>query len=510
MKKIISYDFGTGGIKASLYTSDGEAEASAFVAYSTEYPHMGWHEQRPDDWWKAFCLSTGRLMAESAVKKNDIECLAISGHSLGVVPLDKNGCLLRRTVPIWSDGRAKAEADAFFRTHDYTQWYYETGNGFPAHLYSAFKLMWYRNHEPEMFSKIHMILGTKDYINYLLTGSYATDQSYASGSGFYNLTAGEYDLNLMRQMDLPSDIFPKIVPSTAIIGTVSEKAAEQTGLSSDVKVICGGVDNACMALGSRGIKDGRAYTSLGSSAWIAITGSKPILSADSYPYVFAHVIPGMYASALASFSAGSSFQWVCDQICKNLKSDPDANPFTLMDQLAASSPAGSHKLLFNPSLAGGSGSDKTPNIRGAYIGLDLKHTQADLIRSAMEGIALSLRSALECLRSISSVSNEMLFVGGGANSRLWLQIFANIYGMDIFKTNVGQNAGSLGAAAVAAVGCGMWKDFTPIDEIHQKEYILYPEYKEQAVYNKLYAFYLEMNEHLYQLSDKLHGLEIEE
>ncbi len=497
---LIAYDFGTGGIKASLYTAAGESLSSTFEPYDTIYPHTGWHEQRPEDWWEALCKSTRNLLHTSGADRNAICALAISGHSLGVVPLDQKGNLLLGQTPIWSDMRAEAEAKEFFSARSEADWYMKTGNGFPAHLYSAFKLLWYKNNLPEMFSKISSVLGTKDYINFRLTGKLATDPSYASGSGFYDLAANAYDGALMAAFGFDKHIFPEIVPSTQIIGTLTKEAAEATGLPQHVKVACGGVDNSCMALGARGIEDGRIYTSLGSSSWIAVTSRNPILDARLKPFVFAHVIPGMYASATSIFAAGSSLQWVRNHLCRDLtQGGSDAYP--AMNQEAAHSPIGANKLLFNPSLAGGSGSDRTPNVRGAYIGLDLKHTRQDMIRAAMEGIAISLRIALDRLKEMSPVSNEMLLVGGGGKSPLWRQMFADIYGLDILQTSVGQDAGSLGAVALAAVGAGLWKDFTPIDAIHKLAGVHKPRPEAQEEYSRILAVYKKINEHLYEIGD---------
>jgi xylulokinase len=400
---LIAYDFGTGGIKVSLYTAQGESIASAFQPYDTLYPHAGRHEQRPDDWWDSFIEATKTLLAAPKIDPKTIAALAISGHSLGVVPLDAGGELLLSATPIWSDMRAEKQAKEFFAGRGEAAWYMKTGNGFPAHLYTAFKLLWYRENMPDMFKKIAVVLGTKDYINYRLTGRIATDPSYASGSGFYDLAKNGYDGGLLGEFGFSKTMFPEIVPATHIIGTLTPDAARATGLSRRAKVACGGVDNSCMALGARGIKDGRVYTSLGSSSWIAVTSHKPILDEALRPFVFAHVIPGMYASATSIFAAGSSFQWVRNQICRDMLTGEE-DPYVLMNAEAAKSPVGAGKLLFNPSLAGGSGSDRTPSVRGAYIGLDLKHTREDLIRSAMEGIALSLRIALDRLKEKSPVS----------------------------------------------------------------------------------------------------------
>ena len=157
-KKILAYDLGTGGNKASLYDSDGVCLASTFFSYETLYPQSGMHEQRPSDWWDSIVSSTRQIIEETGVDKNEIECLAISGHSLGVVPIDKKGGLLQETVPIWSDSRAGVQADNFFEKTDQNKWYMTTGNGFPAKLYSVFKILWYQDNEPDVIKDIHKVM----------------------------------------------------------------------------------------------------------------------------------------------------------------------------------------------------------------------------------------------------------------------------------------------------------------------------------------------------------------
>jgi len=486
-KTIIAYDLGTGGNKASLYDTDGRLLAAAFVPYQTRYPQAGWHEQRPEDWWRAVVESTKGLLAQRNVQPEQIECLAISGHSLGCVPLDAGGNLLRESTPIWSDKRPAAEVAEFFEKIDPIRWYRLTGNGFPAPHYTVLKIMWYRRHEPEMFDRIDKIIGTKDYINFRLTGQVKTDYSYASGSGVYDLTGWQYSEELIAASGLPRALFPEIVPSTHILGELTAEAAEQLGLPRKVKVAAGGVDNSCMALGARNIAEGRVYASLGSSSWVAVSSDKPLLDDRARPYVFTHVMPGMFTSAIGVFSTGTSFQWVRDHVCANLAVQAKLqgkSAYELMTALAEKSPPGANKLLFNPSLAGGSSMEASPHIRGAFLGLDLGHAQADLVRAAMEGIALNLRMAIDELRGLCRVADEMVAVGGGSQSPLWQQIYADAMNIKVVKTNVGQEAGSLGAAAVAAVGAGLWSGFSKIDEVHQVESVAHP--SEQAgVYEKL-------------------------
>ena len=489
---IIAYDFGTGGIKASLYDSDGERLASVFVGYETFYPQSSWHEQRPEDWWSGLVAATRQLLVRPGVSAASIRCLAISGHSLGCVPLDRDGRLLCDATPIWSDRRAEAQTVAFFDKVDAAHWYRTTGNGFPAAHYTVFKALWYRDQQPDLFHRIHKIVGTKDYLNFRLTGQIRTDFSYASGCGVYDLLGWDYAPALVEAGGLPREIWPDIIPSASILGELSATAAEELGLPRSVRVACGGVDNSCMALGAGNIAEGRTYASLGSSAWIAVTSAQPLLDDRVKPYVFTHVMPGLYNSAVAIFSSGSSFKWVCQQMCQDLLAQAqreNLDVYDLMSALAASSPPGARGVVFNPSLAGGSSLDLSPLIRGAFLGLDLGHNRADLIRASMEGIALNLRMALDELRKLCRVCDQMVVVGGSSKSALWRQIFADAFDLTIHQTQVGQDAGSLGAAAVAAVADGLWKDFTPIDAIHRVEAEAVPDPANVAIYQKLLPAY---------------------
>ena len=318
-KKIISFDLGTGGNKASLYDVQGNCLASAFVPYATQYPQVGWHEQRPADWWQAVVESTRQLLQSSQVEREAIVALAISGHSLGAVPVDRAGKLLREATPIWSDIRAQQEVEAFFKQVDPDEWYLTTGNGFPAACYTIFKVMWYQRHEPEMWQQVDTILGTKDYINYLLTGQLQDGLFLRLGHGHLQpqgvgLRAGS--------SSPPAASRPRSgrrsCPPPSCSARSCRRLPGRSAWSQGVQVACGGVDNSCMALGAKNNRAGRVYTSLGSSAWIAVSSEQPVLDKKFKPYVFAHVIPHMFTSAVSIFAAGSSFAWVKDNLCGDL------------------------------------------------------------------------------------------------------------------------------------------------------------------------------------------------
>lgn len=508
-QKIIAWDLGTGGNKASLYDSEGNCIAAAFMPYNTTYPAHGWHEQKPEDWWDAIVKSTRLLLEKTKVDKSDIACCGISGHSLGAVPIGKDGSLLREYTPIWSDGRATKQVADVFEHYSEEKWYMTTGNGFTPAFYSAFKILWYKDNEPDIYNNIGKVIGTKDYINYKLTGRLCTDPSYASGSGVWDLEKWEYSSELIEAMGLPAEIFPEVVASTDVIGQITQEAAEELGLTTNVKVVSGGVDNSCMALGAKAFKEGRVYNSLGSSSWIAVSSQKPLLEANSRPYVFTHVVPGYFASALCLTAGGTCFRWMRDQMCREFVEEAERNGgdvYDRMTQEAAKSPVGSNKLLFNPSLGGGMPMDKSYNLRGAFMGLDLIHTRADVIRASMEGISMGLRACLDKLRELTDIADEMLLVGGGSKSALWRQIYADIYKMHVLKSNIDEQAAALGAAACAAVGTGIWSDFDRIDELHKIEEDVAPIPENMAYYDKMMKVYHKASDRLSDLGDMLMGI----
>ncbi len=499
--KLIAYDLGTGGIKASLFDVNGISLAEVFQQYETYFPAEKHVEQKPMDWWRGVCRATRLLLEKSGCLSDEIACAALSGHSLVAVPLDENGSLLSDQVPIWSDMRAVSQTKQFFKELSYESWYQTTGNGDPAECYTILKLMWMRENQPEIFEKTHKILGSKDFVNYMFTGNICTDPSYASGFGVFNLLKWDYEERFFKAAGISRDIFPDILPSDSIIGTVTEKAARECGLKKGTPVACGAVDNTCMALGARGLEEGVAYTSLGSSSWIAVTSKNPIIDISTRPFVFAHAKQGYYTSAVSIFSAGNSFRWIRDRILNDYPGQTDT--YDVMNKMAESTPPGSNGVLFNPSLSGGSAQEPGTNLYGGFMGLKLSTTRSDLVRSSMEGVAMALRKTLDILQKQTAIKGEMLLCGGGSKSAVWRRIFADIYNMPVMKTNVDQDAASLGAASLAANACGLWDGYDLIHKIHKIEDLVTPDPETNAYYEKLLEIYTEWTETLARLGDKM-------
>lgn len=499
MNKLIAYDLGTGGLKASIIDDEGRFLGESFFSYETSYPHEKWCEQRPMDWWNAVCRATRELLEKSGVRSGEIAGAALSGHSLVTAPMDREGNLLTESVPIWSDMRAGDMTGEFFEHISYSDWYSATGNGDPAECYSIMKLMWMKKYLPDIYKRTSVVLGSKDFINYMLTGSMCTDPSYASGFGVFNLKQWNYKDDFFKAAGVNPAIFPALAPSDAVVGNVTQIAAGQTGLAEGLPVICGGVDNMCMALGAVGLGEGRAYTSLGSSAWIAVNSREPILDVKTRPFVFAHAQRGMYTSAVSIFSAGNSYRWARDNLLSNMS-------FEEMDTLAAGVPTGSGGIIFNPTLAGGSAQEPSPNMRGAFIGLSLGTAKGQLIRAVMEGVAMALNGTLNILKLHTGLDNAMLICGGGSKSRLWRRIFADVFNMDIIKTNVDQGAAALGAAALAANGVGLWKGYDRIPSFHTLEGRECPIRENVEKYRALFGVFQKLSVFTAEIGDEMYGL----
>jgi len=498
--KFITYDLGTGGVKASLYDEKLNTLAKSFIEYPTFYPENKFFEQKPSDWWNGIIQSTRVLLDKTGVLADEIACLAISGHSCVAVPVDTEQHLLTETVPIWSDTRAASQVREFFSRVNEEEWYMTTGNGFPPACYAIFKLMWLKQENPEIYRRIDKVLGSKDYINMMLTGEIKTDHSYASSSGVYDLMQRRMCPDFVEAAGLSADIFPEIVPSHTIIGEVTPEAAAATGLKAGTAVACGGVDNACMAMGAVGAEESAVYMSLGSSSWIPINSAKPILDYRTKPYVFAHIDENMFTSAYSIFAGGSSYRWARETFCKDLDVE---TVYQEMDRLASMSPLGSNGILFNPSLAGGTSQDKSVNIRGAFIGLHLGATREDMIRATLEGIALNLKISYNLLTKHAAVSDHMLFCGGGSKSKIWMQMFADIFGIEIIKTNIDQDAASLGAAAVCARAMGLWSDYSPLSALHTVEVRCLPDSENNKKYEKIFTAFRHVCDVVSDLGDYL-------
>lgn len=508
MKYMMAFDFGTGGCRATLFSEAGEGICSVFEKVPTRYPSSFQQVQSPDTWIDAVytCSKTIVKLAaeEKGVTPDQIVVIGVGAQSLGAVPVNARGELLRPWVPIWSDGRSTEQAAGFFTKFDEDTWYRRTSCGFPTANYPLFKLLWYWDKEPGMFLEIAKLLGMKEYINYRLTGVIKTDYSGAAGYGCWNLTENCWDQEIIAKAGVAPTLFPEAVPSTEVIGTLTSTAAERMGLSTETKVIAGGIDNCCIALAARCFKNGRLSASIGSCSWIATSNASPLLDSKIRPFVFPHVVPGQYLNAAGVFSTGSTLRWIKEQFCKDIDrmaTELGRNPYFLMADEAKKSAIGANSLICNPAFCGPSNQREAINIRGAFLGLSLFHTQADVIRAVFEGMAMALKRAFDSIRTLCSPKTPIR-VAGAALPELILYIYSNILNHDLITDEKSQALPAFGVGALAAVGSGLWKDFEMLDEMgSENEVLTQPDPPSVASYRPVLYVYKKSVERLSQLAE---------
>ena len=468
-KYIVAHDMGTGGSKVVLYDADGTLIAKAFQGYETLYPQPRWAEQRPEDWWKAIVAGTRAVLAESRIDPGEIAVISLDGHGMGNVPVDAEGKLLRESTMVWFDSRSSEQAARVLDKIGLDAWYRKTGCAFEPAFYTGFKLMWYRDHEPELFKKTHAFLGTKDYIVLKMTGTQQTDPSDAGLSGFYDIHARDYSDELLKAADFPREKLPTVRPSTHVAGELLPAPAEELGLPAGIPVVVGGEDVPCTAAGAGVVTGGRVYTYIGTSGWMSVASDTPLTEGSVRVANFCHIIPEMYTPQMGVYSAGSTYQWVQDHICRQETREARAageDPFTAMERVAAESPIGSDGLLFLNTFAGGGNvHEDNPDLKGAYIGIGPSNTRSNLVRAAMEGVSLDLGLILHHFRSLGVEAPRVRLVGGGGKSPIWRQTLADVFDAEIVVSNIGQEAAALGAAMIGGIGVGLWNDFRIVDTL---------------------------------------------
>lgn len=501
-KAFLAFDLGTSGVKCSVFDTDANPIASRYGEYATYFPEKGFGEQKPQEWIQAIAAALADMKA--ALSEITICAIGVSGHSLGVIPVDETGQLLCECTPIWSDCRAEKEAAAFFEKTDYDTWYRITGNGFSPYLYTVFKMMWYKTHLPKVYEKAVAFIGSKDYINLYLTGEIATDRSYASGSGIFDLKRGEYREEYARLAQVDLNKFPKVLPSHTVMGCVTEAASKALGIPQGIPVVAGGVDNACMALGAGCFEEGDSYASLGSSAWATVCSADPMTEERNGGFTFAHCVEGMFIPSVGIYSSGSALDWVMKRFFPDLTG---GDRYEKLEVLSRSSETGAHGLFFNPCLAGGASIDPSPNTNGCLFNLTLAHERADIARAAMEGIAIHLFAAAEPMVRQNRLKEPLLLVGGTAKSETMRQIYADVFGIKTCVSQVQQAAASLGAAALAAVGCGEWDSFSPLKRLFETVTEYVPNAESHTHYERMFPLWKKIRLASAQIGDDLADLE---
>jgi len=503
-KYLIAHDIGTSGNKATLFTIYGKLVDSITYAYNTHFFNGNWAEQNPLDWWKAVCETNKKLL--DGRDKNQVVGLAFSGQMMGCVCVDRNGELVREAI-IWADQRSVVEEEFIKSKMEEKEFYHIVGHKISA-SYSIEKLMWIRNNEPDNFKRIYKMLLPKDYIIYRLTGNFVTDYSDASGTNAFDLVNLKWSHKIIECAELDIGLFPEVFPSTHIAGEISSAIADECGLAAGTKVVIGGGDGVCAAVGAGSVKENIAYNYLGSSSWVGYTAKAPVFDVEMRTFNWAHAIPGYYAPTGTMQAAGNSFNYMKNTLCDGLSmiaKKENCSVYDLMNQQIASSKIGANGLIFLPYLLGERSPRWNSNARGAFIGLKMEHTKADMLRATVEGILMNLNIILQVFQKDANIKT-MNIIGGLAQGAPIRQILADIYGIKACKLNYLEEATSMGAAVIAGVGTGVLKDFNEIHKFIQVEEVIDPNFENykkyepiKTVFNNSYDALLSIYEQLAKL-----------
>lgn len=504
---ILAHDLGTSGNKATLYDLNGKLHTSSFYEYETFYPKTLWVEQDPADWWKAVCISTRDLIAKAGIAKSDILSICFSGQMMGCLPVDKDGNPLRKTI-IWADMRSTKQA-AFMETALGMQDVYRITGHRISPAYSAAKILWVKDNQPEIFQKTAKILHAKDYIIYKLTGKFVTDYSDASGMNMLDLEKKDWSDRILGAIGLTRELLPELHPSTDIAGTVTREVASEVGLLEGTPVVIGGGDGCCAATGAGVVEQGSAYNVIGSSSWIALATEKPIFDPAMRTFNWVHLDPRLFSPCGTMQSAGYSYSWLKNTLCglevfeaKNAK----ISPYEIINGLIEKSRPGANHLIFLPYLIGERSPRWNPNAKGAFVGLKITTAKEDVYRAVLEGVSYNLKVILDIFSGFVAIP-EVIVIGGGARSNVWLQMLADIWQKPVRVPQFLEEATSMGAAICGGVGIGAFPDFKVIKEFNQTVTTLQPRPENKEIYQNLYDIFNRTYEALAPIYQDLAKLE---
>lgn len=439
----VGIDLGTSAVKLLLMDGEGKIQKIVSREYPLYFPHPGWSEQKPEDWYEQVMDGMKELIAEA--DKSKVAGISFGGQMHGLVILDKEDQVIRPAI-LWNDGRTYEECDYLNnvigkeKLSEYTANISFTG-------FTAPKILWVKNKEPENFKKIVKIMLPKDYIAYKLTGVNCTDVSDASGMLLMDVKNRRWSKEMCEICGISEEMLPKLYESYECVGTVKPEIARELGIPETVKVAAGAGDNAAAAVGTGTVGDGMCNISLGTSGTIFISSEKFGVDKNNALHAFAHA-DGHYHLMGCMLSAASCNKWWMDEIIGTSDYGAEQKKIGVL---------GENHVYFLPYLMGERSPHNNPNARGTFIGMTMDTTRADMTQAVLEGVAFALRDSFEVAKSLGIKIERTKICGGGAKSPLWKKMIANILNLrvDVIESEEGP---ALGGAMLAAVACGEYKD----------------------------------------------------
>lgn len=493
-KFLIGIDIGTSACKVALFDLEGKAVSQSTKEYHVYYPSAGCVEQNPEEWWAGVCAAVREVLKACKVEKSQIAGIGVDGQSWSAIPVDKKGGVLFNT-PIWMDTRSSEISRKTVEKIGFDRIFGISGNSFEP-TYSTPKMLWFKENKPDVYNNTYKFLQSNSYIVYRLTGAMTQELSQGYGVHMFNTKTGQWDDDLCEEIGIPREKLPEIFECHKVVGEVTAKAAEETGLAKGTPVVAGGLDAACGTLGAGVVEFGQTQEQGGQAGGMSICMSEAL----AHPKLILsfHVVPGAWLLQGGTVGGGS-LKWFKQELGA-FEAEQEARTgigaFKTMDDEAQAVNPGSDGLIFLPYMAGERSPLWDKNAKGVFYGLGFDKTRAHMIRAVLEGCAYALKHNIRTAEETGVKVGVLNAMGGAANSRLWTQIKADVTGKAI-QVPASDTATTLGAAILAGVGTGLYKDFkeaagrtVTISRMHE------PDMKNYEIYDKYYEIYLEIYENL--------------
>jgi xylulokinase len=478
---ILTIDVGTSRCKSTVFDAAGQDLERAVAEYQTYYPHPGWAEQAPEDWWQAVVATIRTLSNRVRGFSTKLRAISVTGQMHGLVCVDSNGRALRPCLTL-HDRRSVAETQYLGETLGQEMIFRVTGERLDPTL-PAPKLLWLRRHDPDVFQRMHYFLACKDYVRLRLTGNLATDPIDAAATSLMDLQQGRWSAALLEACQIPETSLPPIRPATAIDGLLTVAAAQELGLKAGVPIAVGAGDDVEL-IGAGLVKPGMALEHLGTTGSLLLCTDIKTMDWSSGLEVYPHPVPGLWILGGSTSSAGAALKWAADLFA--MSGDLDFANF---------SEAGANtSVIFLPYLAGERSPLWNPKLRGAFFGLGLDHRKADLIKAIFEGVAFSLRHVLDALDGLGTRPRIVRVAGEFSTDRAWTRLRASIYRVPL-AVLAQSDPTALGAMIIGAAAVGLYPDLlSAVAQVVSVQDTVLPDKKAVLHYNELYDLYRQMSD----------------
>lgn len=490
MTYLIGIDIGTSGTKTVLFDIEGNTVSSALKEYPMYQPNIGWAEQNPEDWWDATYNTIKEVILKSGIDSKNIKGIGLSGQMHGLVLLDKDNKVLRPSI-IWCDQRTDKECKQITEIIGKERLIEITAN--PALTgFTASKILWVRNNEPDIYKKVAKILLPKDYVRFRLTGTFATEVSDASGMQLMNIAERDWSNEVLEKLDINREFLAPIYESQVISSYVSSEVAVLTKLMEGTPVAGGAGDQAAGAIGNGIVKPGVVSSTIGTSGVVFAYTDKVTIDPKGRVHTFCHAVPNTWHVMGVTQGAGLSLKWFRENFCSAEKETAElmgTDPYVLMGEEAEKVEPGCEGLIYLPYLMG----ERTPHLdpfaKGVFFGISARHAKRDMLRAVMEGVGYSLKDCLEIIKGMGIEVKEVRASGGGGKSPLWRQIQADLYNSEVVTINSIEGP-ALGVAILAGVGAGVYPSVeAACERVIKTVTVQKPIEENLKIYNKYYEVY---------------------